>query len=104
MDRKGGERGGREGRRESEREKERIKEEEEGREGCIKLYLLQEYTRLSGTNVSESLCTIVGMVRKQDGGFNGCISNYTMITRLGASVVHFKALSVLFFFEHCPSQ
>ena len=28
----------------------------------------------------------VGMEQKQDGGSNGCISNYTMITQLGASV------------------
>ena len=34
----------------------------------------------------------VGMVRKQDGGSNGCISNYTTITWLGASVTHFETL------------
>ena len=34
----------------------------------------------------------VGMARKQDGGSNGCISNYTTITRIGASVTHFEAL------------
>ena len=31
----------------------------------------------------------VGMTRKQDGGSNGCISNYTAITRLGAGVARF---------------
>ena len=39
----------------------------------------------------------VGMVRKQDGGSNGCISNYRIITQLGASVVHFETL-------FCPLQ
>ena len=34
----------------------------------------------------------VGMARKQDGGSNGCISNYTTVTRLGVSVTHFEAL------------
>ena len=34
----------------------------------------------------------VGMPRKQDDGFNGCISNYTTIIRLGASVTHFEVL------------
>ena len=34
----------------------------------------------------------VGMAQKQDGGSNGCISNYMMITQLGASVTHFEAL------------
>ena len=34
----------------------------------------------------------VGMTRKQDGGSNGCISNYTTITQLGASVTHFEAV------------
>ena len=38
----------------------------------------------------------VGMVWKQDGGSNGCISNYTMITQLEASVTHFEALSCSF--------
>ena len=31
----------------------------------------------------------VGMARKQDGGSNGCISNYTVITQLGAGVACF---------------
>ena len=40
------------------------------------------------------LSPYVGMVRKQDGGSNGCIiGNYTTITRLGASVTHFAFLS-----------
>ena len=30
----------------------------------------------------------VGMARKQDGGSNGCISNYTAINRLGAGFAH----------------
>ena len=30
----------------------------------------------------------VGMAQKQDGGSNGCITNYTTITQLGASVIH----------------
>ena len=34
----------------------------------------------------------VEMSRKQDGGSNGNISNYTTITRLGASVTHFEAI------------
>ena len=34
----------------------------------------------------------VGMMQKQDGGSNECISNYTTITRLGPSVTHFEAL------------
>ena len=34
----------------------------------------------------------VGMAQKQDGSSNGCISNYTIITRLGVSVMHFEAL------------
>ena len=51
------------------------------------------------------MCTVVhvcvhvslGMVQKEDGGPNGCISNYTMITQLGAGVTHFKML-------FCPFQ
>ena len=34
----------------------------------------------------------VGLARKQNGGSNGCISNYTLITWLGASVTHFETL------------
>ena len=30
----------------------------------------------------------VGMARKQDGAPNGCISNYTTITQLGAGFTH----------------
>ena len=33
----------------------------------------------------------VGMARKQDGGSNGCISNYMTITRLRAGFTHFRA-------------
>ena len=33
----------------------------------------------------------VGMVQKQDGSSNGCISNYTAITWLGMNVTHFDA-------------
>ena len=40
-------------------------------------------------------CPFVGMARKQDGGYNGCVSNYTMITRLGPSAMHFEALFTL---------
>ena len=32
----------------------------------------------------------VGMMQKQDGGSNGCTSNYKTITRLEASVTHFE--------------
>ena len=31
----------------------------------------------------------VGMARKQDGGSNGCISNYTAITQLGTGFTRF---------------
>ena len=44
---------------------------------------------LSGTNASESY---VGIGRKQDGGSNGCTSNYTMINRLEAGIMHFEAI------------
>ena len=39
----------------------------------------------------------VGMARKQDGGSNGIISNYTTITRPRASTKHFEALVYLTF-------
>ena len=35
----------------------------------------------------------VGMARKQDGGSNECISNYTTITRLEVDFTRFKAPS-----------
>ena len=38
----------------------------------------------------------VGMARKQEDGSNGCISNYTIITLLGAGFTHFKAPYLLF--------
>ena len=33
----------------------------------------------------------VGMARKQNGGSNGCISNYTTITQLRVGFIRFKA-------------
>ena len=46
-------------------------------------------------NGSESPYVHVGLARIQDGGSNECISNYTILTQLGMSVMHFEMLSVL---------
>ena len=60
---------------------------------------VSQYTIIASINPLHALnqgrtlvSTYVGMARKQDDSSNGCISNYTMITQLGASAIHFEAL------------
>ena len=48
--------------------------------------LLRMHIILSGTTV---VSPYVGMARKQDDSSNVCISNYTVITWLGAGFTHF---------------
>ena len=57
----------------------------------MKQYILP--IKFNGFNQGQALVSPnVGMVQKQDGGCNGRITNYAMITWLGVSVMHFEAL------------
>ena len=48
--------------------------------------MMYKYKYIRGRTV---VSPYVGMAQKQGVGSNGCISNYTAITRLGAGVTHF---------------